>query len=197
MANAESRTVMVAGSKVHSLSQGDEHGQVVVLLHGPCYAAKTWQKIGTMQALADAGFLAVAIDLPGSAGSEPNERSPDTWLAAVLDSLGLVKPVVVSPSTSSKYALPLVTSHPERLRAFIAVESFEIMEYEDRLNRITVPFLAVWGESGLIPQAEADLLVASVPQGRKAVIPYGTHAPYMNDCDAWHRILLDFLSELN
>ena len=123
MGNVESRTVTVAGSKVHSLIQGDEHGRVVVLLHGPCYAAKTWQKIGTMQALADAGFLAVAIDLPGSAGSEPNERSPDTWLAAVLDSLGLVKPVVVSPSTSGKYVAPNSAGIPFRVELTEAISA--------------------------------------------------------------------------
>lgn len=195
MPKVDSRTVTVAGSKVHVVEQGN--GPVVLLLHGASFSSKTWQEIGTMQVLADTGYRAVAIDLPGFGISESNDGSPETWLGGLFDALGIEKPVVVSPSMSGQYALPLVASEPELLRGFIAVAPVAIMEYKDQLKQITVPVLAVWGEKDrLIPQEQADLLVSSAKQGRKVVIAGGSHAPYMSDPEMWHRVLLEFLGEL-
>ncbi|HEV3343187.1 MAG TPA: alpha/beta fold hydrolase [Pirellulales bacterium] len=197
MANAQSRTVTVAGSKVQVVEQGNADGQVVLLLHGASFSSKTWQDIGTMKVLADAGYRAVAIDLPGFGDSESNNKSPAKWLGSLLDALEISKPVIVSPSMSGRYALPLVTGEPERLRGFVAVAPVGIIEHKDRLNRITVPLLAVWGENDrLIPQEQADLLVSSAKKGRKVVIAGGSHAPYMSDPETWHHVLLDFLGEL-
>lgn len=197
MATTKSRSVTVAGSKVHVVEQGKLDSPVVLLLHGASFTSKTWQDIGTMKVLADAGYRAVAIDLPGFGGSESNEESTEKWLAKLLDALDLAKPVVVSPSMSGQYALPLVTSEPERIRGLIAVAPVGIMNYKERLNRITVPVLAVWGENDrLIPQEQADLLVSSAKKGRKVVIAGGSHAPYMSDAETWHHVLLEFLGEL-
>jgi len=189
--------VTVAGSKVRVVEQGNVDGQVVLLLHGARFSSKTWQEIGTMKVLADAGNRAVAVDLPGFGDSEPNDKSPEKWLGNLLDGLDLTRPVVVSPSMSGRYALPFATSEPERLRGFIAVAPVAIMEYKDRLKQITVPVLAVWGENDrLIPQEQADLLVSSAKKGKKVVIAGGSHAPYMNDAETWHRALLEFLGEV-
>lgn len=196
-AHVSSRTVMVAGAKVHVAEAGKEDGQVVLLLHGARFSSQTWQEIGTMQVLTDAGYRAIAIDLPGLGNSESTSEPPEKWLSKLFDALELVKPVVVSPSMSGKYSLPFVTSQPERLRAFIAIAPVSILDYKDQLKRITVPVLAIWGENdNLIPQTEADLLVSSAKQGRKVVIAGGSHAPYMTDPKAWHKVLLEFLDEL-
>lgn len=197
MLETEARSVTVAGSKVHVVEQGNVEGQAVLLLHGASFSSKTWQEIGTMQVLADADYRGIAVDLPGFGKSESNDRSPEKWLGDLLDALDIKKPVVVSPSMSGRYALPLVTSEPERLRGFVAVAPVAIMEYRDQLKQITVPVLAVWGENDrLIPQEQADLLVSSAKQGRKVVIAGGSHAPYMSDPKTWHEVLLKFLAEL-
>jgi abhydrolase domain-containing protein 14 len=193
----QSNFLTVDGARVHYLAAGPSNGQAVVLLHGASFTAETWRQIGTLEALAESGYLAVAVDLPGFGESEPLASAPDSWLSKLLDALNVSKPVVVSPSMSGRYSLPLVTEEPARLGGFVAVAPVSILDFRDRLQQVICTVLAVWGEHDrLIPQAQADLLVTSVAKGRKVVIPGGSHAPYMSDPATWHRELLGFLDEV-
>jgi len=188
MPSNEPDFLTVQGAKVHYLVAGPRTGRPVVLLHW------AWDGIGTLDALAVAGYFAIAVDLPGFVGSERLVGNVETWMGNLLDALSVTKPVVVSPGFSGMYSLPLVTEEPDRLAGFVAVALYPIMDFRDRLHRITCPVLAVWGEHyPLIPPEQADLLVA---KGRKVIIPGGCDAPYMNDVETWHRELLGFLGEV-
>jgi pimeloyl-ACP methyl ester carboxylesterase len=210
MIENQSRWIEVKGSLVHYLLEGPGEGRPVVLLHGASFTAETWKQIGTMAALAGAGYLAHAVDLPGFGRSSirwtsPHTwlqmlrawASPRTWLPALLDRLGLARPVIVSPSLSGWFALPLVTGEPDRVAGFVAIAPVGIRRYKDRLGHITAPVLAVWGEHDpTIPREQADLLVNSVRTGCKIIIPGGSHAPYVSDPAAFHAELLGFLQDL-
>lgn len=193
--NIETHTIPVEGNSVHYLAAG-ESADIVVLLHGKSFNADTWRKTGTLSALAGAGFRAVAIDLPGYGESAPSGQPEERILGAILDALGVTASVVVAASFSGWYAFPYILEHPERVRGFVSVASRGIRTYREYLGRLRFPVLALWGEKDdLVPVERADILVASVPDGRKVVIPEGTHASYLSDPERFNREVCAFVAE--
>jgi len=192
-----SKGTEIGGAKVHYLESGPSQGHPVVLLHGASFKAETWRQIGTLSRLTESGCRAVAADLPGYGESPASQVPPETWLGLLLDQLALERPVVVSPSMSGSYSLPLLADSPSRLAGFVAVAPVAVQRYSDRLLGSPVPILAVWGEHDrIVPLAHADLLLKGNPRGRKTVIPDAGHAPYMNQPEVFHAALLQFLKEV-
>ncbi len=192
-----SEWTQVGAGRVHYLESGPSDGLPVLLLHGASFRAATWQEIGTLIQLASAGYRALAVDLPGFGESPQATVDYDTWLSALFDQLGLERAVVVSPSMSGRFSLPLLTKAPDRTLGFVAVAPVAIPAYAEKLGGVGVPVLAIWGERDrIVPLAHAGLLERQMPRARKVVIPGAGHAPYMNDRAAFHQELLRFLNEL-
>ena len=76
-----------------------------------------------------------------------------------------------------RFSLPLVIGAPEQIRVYILVAPVGIPGYQDRLERISVPALIVWGtRNTVVPMDQADLLDRELLNSRKLLIQ-GTRHP--------------------
>src|SRR5689334_11381737 len=189
-----SRFITMAGKQVHYLTT-PKQGLTVVLLHGASFSSATWQEIGTLEALASAGYHTFAIDLPGFGQSERVSVAPGEWLGELIDQLRIESLILLAASMSGGYALPFIIAHPEHITGFVAVAPVGIPTYREHLDQVTAPVLAIWGEQDkIVPISDAKLLVGSVKRGRLIVVPKGSHAPYMSDPSFFNHELLEFIA---
>ncbi|XP_023852403.1 putative protein-lysine deacylase ABHD14B [Salvelinus sp. IW2-2015] len=164
----------------------------ILLLHGIRFSSENWLNIGTLETLAKAGCRAVAIDLPGFgqsmsavAPSAVGELAPGGFLKQVCEALGMGPVVVVSPSLSGMYSLPVLFQHEALVRAYIPVapictEKFTAEQY--------------------ISIQDAQLKEVSLNNLRelanhKVLVMKGAgHPCYLDDPATWHTALTDFLT---
>jgi len=188
------RTTDVLGTSLHSLESGPAGGAPVLLLHGAAFRAQTWKDLGTLELLARAGYRAVAIDLPGFGASQENDAAPEELLAAVLDELGLERPVLVSPSMSGRFSLAFCARWPERLAGYVPVAPAGVTGYAGRLGAANVKTLVVWGaRDHVFPLEQSRALADALPDAEVVVIEDADHACYLDQPERFHEVLLAFL----
>ncbi|HKA14042.1 MAG TPA: alpha/beta fold hydrolase [Myxococcota bacterium] len=179
--------------KLHWLEAGPADGLPVLLLHGARLQSETWQELGTLGQLARAGFHAVALDLPGYGKSPAAPAGANLDLAEFLAAQKLDRAVVVSPSMSGHFALPLVTGHPERVAGFVAVAPVELPAYESQLRKLEMPTLILWGQNDqVVPLAQGQALHEWVKRSRFVIFPKAGHPCYRDQPDQFHRELIGF-----
>jgi len=119
---------LVRAGDVEMLVQeaGPSTGRVVVLVHGTGAWSETWR--ATIDALAGAGYRAVAVDLPpfGLSDRPPAESYSTTdqakRIAAALDTLGAGDVVLVGHSFGARATVESVLIAPSRVRALVLVD---------------------------------------------------------------------------
>ena len=126
-AGVESRSVMVAGHRVHYLAEGPTAGPVVVLVHGLGGRAEDWTNLAPW--LARAGYRVYMPDLPGYGRSEtPADFSysvPDEAgvVVAFFDALGLKQVDLGGWSMGGWIVQRIAIEHPDRVRRLMLFDS--------------------------------------------------------------------------
>lgn len=105
--------------------RGEGNERAVVMLHGVGGGREAWGDSisGTGSALAEAGFTAIAVDLPGygdSAAIEPYEMAGlAAAVAALIESLHVGRCALVGHSMGGMVAQELMALAPERVQALV------------------------------------------------------------------------------
>lgn len=176
---------------------GEGNSQSVLFLHGMRFSSQNWEELGSLDLLAEKGFDAIAVDLPGFGNTPESELQTEETLTAILEAMGIKKPVIVAPSFSGNYALPPVSEHPSDFAAFVAVAPLGIPENAGALKGTSLPFLIVWGDNDpIVPVENAHVLDSVLSESEVVIIPEGGHPTYLNETETFHRHLMRFLEKL-
>jgi pimeloyl-ACP methyl ester carboxylesterase len=132
LAGMESRTVAVAGHRVHYEAAGPADGPAVVLVHGLGGRAEDWLELAPY--LVRAGYRVYMPDLPGYGRSEQpadfsySVRDEADVVAGFMDALGLKRADLGGLSMGGGIAQHVAFKHPELVRRLILFDSVGIFE---------------------------------------------------------------------
>ncbi|MCB9896618.1 MAG: alpha/beta fold hydrolase [Planctomycetes bacterium] len=196
----EEVTMDVQGCRLHLLRAGPDACSAtrpaVLLLHGAAFTSETWRELGTLDVLAAAGVPVVALDLPGF-GRSTGDADPDTFLAELLPRLDAGRPIVVAPSMSGRFALPLVAVHPELVSGFVPVAPAALDAWIERVRGASVPTLVVWGTADTVfDPSGAQRLADVLPDARVLLLEGARHPAYLDATDAFHAALLGLVTRV-
>jgi 3-oxoadipate enol-lactonase len=122
------KTLDVPGGKISYEEAG--RGRPVVLLHQGIADRRVWNREFPLLARE---HHVVRYDLRGFGGSEPatSKYSSVGDLLALLDHLGLRRPLIVGPSVGGRISLDLTLAYPERVGALLLIApGYSGMDYD-------------------------------------------------------------------
>ena len=126
VAPAEGQWVGPEGSRIYIQTRGPEHGLPVVFTHGMGAWSELWRS--TLNAVGDAGFRAIAMDLPPFGFSDrpqpPRYSAGDqaVRIIGVLDALGIQRAVFVGHSFGGGPTLEAALRRPDRVAALVLAD---------------------------------------------------------------------------
>ncbi len=183
--------------KIHKREVGTEGAQSVLLLHGQKFTSDTWAQLGTLDLLAQQGYRAIAVDLPGFGKSPADETPPDKFLALLLEELNLPCPIIISPSMSGQFTLPFVAKNPDKVKGFVPIAPSGIEQYALGLQDCPVPTLVVWGGADqVIPSAMATRLCEVMGNAQTVIFPKARHPCYLDVPQPFHQTLVRFIQTI-
>lgn len=174
----------------------------VVLLHGKAFTSRTWEQLGTLQLLAHRGYRAVALDLPGFGNSAPSKEASSEagraeLLARALRDLEVREAVLVSPSLSGRYALPLLMRGHPQLHGFVPIAPTSTQNYtREQFWAVKTPTLILYGELDRVLAPESLRQLRHLPRHSVVTLRDAGHACYVHQPGDFHRALLAFLGQL-
>ncbi|KAK3737429.1 hypothetical protein RRG08_010626 [Elysia crispata] len=174
----------------------------VFFLHGASFSSQNWIDIKTLEHVANWGYRTVAIDLPGYGKTKDNlDASLNAdFMAAFIKAMDMTKIVIVSPSMSGSFALPYLFKEPktstDRAVGYVPVAPVGTMSFKNQYPESQLPTLIVYGTNDRMGDSTRNDLVL-LPKHEVAPIDGAGHACYMNNPEAFHKLLHHFLKGLS
>jgi abhydrolase domain-containing protein 14 len=146
------RFVSLRGLKIRYLENGS--GLPVVLLHGFSFSADTWVEMGLFDELARE-YKVYSFDMPYGPKSRSDKfdaADRDEYAAFLVDLLKILdihEPVLLGASISGDVLLRYL-SDGHNAKLGIVAGPAGVKNLADRVSKIAVPLLAVWGNKDTI-----------------------------------------------
>ncbi|XP_070594790.1 protein ABHD14A isoform X2 [Erythrolamprus reginae] len=174
----------------------------VILLHGQSFTSKTWETLGTLALLAENGYRAIAIDLPGY-GNSPRSTSVGTakgrisFLEQIFKELGLQKPILISSSMSGRYSIPFLFSSGDQLKGFVSIAPVGTKDFTtEQYQQLEIPTLILYGQRDTDLGIQSLKSLQQIPRSKVIMLLGAGHACYLDKPQEFHKALLNFLGEL-
>ena len=195
---------LASGERVFVAECGPADGLPVLLCHG--WGACVYGWAGTLPVLGAAGYRAIAADLRGHGRSD--ERDPPTsyttpamaaQLAAIIDALGIDRPVVAGHSMSGRITLQYALERPGRVRGLALLAPIGVGSLRPSIKHVGQPLLALGAWLGpLAIRRWIIRLVVSAATGRlrrpppRDIDEYWAPSQWGKFARAIHALLRDF-----
>ncbi|BCU66638.1 2-hydroxy-6-oxo-6-phenylhexa-2,4-dienoate hydrolase [Sulfolobales archaeon HS-7] len=186
--------IELSRGKIRFIEMG-EGDRTVILFHGARFTADTWSQVGTLEAIANAGFRAVAVDFPGFGKSKGNYASLNQFVEEFVRMFN--KPVLLGASMGGEQALSFSVNHPDLISGLILVGAVSVANYSKELNKIKdIPILLIWGKRDTVSPIENARLIQGVIPHAILVHVGEQHACYLDDPKGFNEEVRKFLTNL-
>ncbi len=189
----------VKGLRIRYLAEGN--GSPFVLLHGMSFYAEVWREMGLFDELVRS-YRVFAFDMPYGVKSrsdkfEASSRSEYAeFLHELLKTLKIDTPFLLGASISGEVTLRYLSMGYEA-RAGILAGPVNVQSLEPSLGKISVPLLAIWGETDDISRPENGRLIAThVKNSSVHVIEGAGHACYLDKPDEFKILVRRFIETI-
>ncbi len=150
--------------------------------------------------MASLGHKVIAIDLPGYGQSGRFGGHKGQFLEQLIQTLVPgIKPVLVSPSMSGTFSLPLLNRNQDLLCGYIPVAPVATSTFPKTFfQTLSVPTMIVYGDkdTGLgVTSAQhlAEIPTSTEPQ----ILTNSRHPAYLDQPEVWHQLIFNFMLHLN
>jgi len=204
----DSRIIQTSYGKVHAKVAGV--GPAVVFIHGRVPPLASWQSwTANLEEVAEAGFRAIAIDLPGygdaarSEGAISTESAVDCVLE-LFDRAPITRASIVGHNWGGLIAWRAGIIERSRVTKLVLVAAESAKQLNKSLSgELVTPTLIVWADDDpYLPVSQTQMFVDSIPKARKHVFTPGEGQPKLNHSEApqlagkpFNDVVIRFLKE--
>jgi len=190
--------ISVRDLKIRYLEKGD--GLPFLLLHGFNFSADTWVEMGLFDELSKA-YTVYSFDMPyGSKSKSDKFDATDrdeyaVFLKDLLKTLEVQEPLLLGASISGDVVLRYLSAGYSAKLGIVAGPA-GVKGLADRLGKIAVPLLAVWGSKDTLSSPDGGQIIETqVKNSEIHIIEGAGHACYLDKPEEFKTIVADFLKK--